>query len=99
LCRWLVAEGAKVCVHDPSIRQLPGELRGTVDLAESPVAAVRGASALIVATPWPEYRNVDATDVAPLMTRPLVLDAGGFTQDTLGRHPAIEYLTVGKAVA
>lgn len=99
LCRWLVQQGARVRVHDPAVRHLPSELHGSVDLVESAVAAVQGSSALIVATPWPEYRGVAAADVAPAMMRALVLDAAGFTQETLGRHPGIEYLTVGRAVA
>ena len=65
-------------------------------LAETPLAAVGGASALVVATPWPEYRQVAAGDVATRMVRGLVLDANGFLNATLGTHDGIEHLTVGR---
>jgi UDPglucose 6-dehydrogenase len=49
----LRAAGAEVAAHDPAA--LPGD----------PAAAVRGADALVVATPWPEYGRVDPASLAP----------------------------------
>ena len=61
-----------------------------------PVLAALGASALVVATPWPEYRQVAAGDVATRMVRGLVLDANGYLNATLGTHDGIEHVTVGR---
>jgi UDPglucose 6-dehydrogenase len=98
LCRWLVDRGAIVRVHDPAVKSLPAEL-AQIELADSPLSAVRGASALVVSTPWPVYREVNAGEVATTMTRPLALDANRFLRDTLGQDGRIEYLSVGKAHA
>jgi UDPglucose 6-dehydrogenase len=65
-------------------------------LADSALSAADASDALVVATPWPEYRKVAAQDVAARMARPLVLDAGRFLDDTLGRQPEIEYFSVGR---
>ena len=54
-----------------------------------------GASALVVSTPWPEYRQVTAGEVASRMTRHLILDANRFTGETLGSEAGIEYVSVG----
>jgi UDPglucose 6-dehydrogenase len=99
LCQWLVDRGATVRAHDPAVQALPADLVDRFVLAESALSAVRGASALVVATPWPEYREIAAADVAAGMTRRLVLDANRFTVNTLGAHADIEYLSVGKAGA
>jgi UDPglucose 6-dehydrogenase len=99
LCQWLVEHGASVRAHDPAVRALPAALEGRLVLAESALSAVQGASALVVATPWPEYREVAAADVASRMTRRLVLDANRFTVATLGVYAGIEYLSVGRAGA
>ena len=54
-----------------------------------------GASALVASTPWPEYRQVTAGEVAARMTRHLILDANRFTGETLGSEAGIEYVSVG----
>ena len=99
LGQWLHARGAIVRAHDPAVGQLPPEVAECVELAPSALEAAAGAAALVVATPWPEYRQIAAADVVARMTRPLVLDAGRFLRDTLGAAPGIEYLSVGKASA
>ena len=99
LSQWLHAEGAAVRVHDPAVRQLSPDLAACMHLADSALDAADGASALVVATPWPVYRQVAAGEVAARMTRRLVLDANRFLSETLGKATGIEYLSVGKASA
>jgi UDPglucose 6-dehydrogenase len=99
LCRWLHAAGAAVRAHDPAVRRLPPDLAACVQLAGTALDAAEAASALVVATPWPEYLQVAAGEVAARMERPLVLDANRFLAQTLGSVPGIEYLSVGKAGA
>ncbi len=96
LCRHLCKQGASVAVHDPSVTSLPPDLAPGVRLAEDAIAAVRGASALVVATPWPEYRTIGAGNVAQAMVRPLVLDAARFLGGTLGADSRIEFVSVGR---
>ncbi|MEO8257181.1 MAG: nucleotide sugar dehydrogenase [Acidobacteriota bacterium] len=95
LCRWLHARRARVRAYDPLVRTLPAGLDAEVELTGSAVAAVDGASALVVATPWPEYRTIAPGDVVARMARPLVLDANRFLAGTLGDDAAIEYVSVG----
>lgn len=97
LCRWLHANGSTVRAHDPRVTRLPPDLAASVQLMDTPLGALDGTSALVVATPWPEYLQVGAGEVVARMTRRLVLDAGGLLGDTLGNDPGIEYLSVGKA--
>jgi len=99
LGQWVTEHGGIVRAHDPAIKQLPSELAEHLHLAEDALSAVDGASALVVATPWPEYRQVDAGAVAVRMMRRLVLDPNRFLGDTLGTCTSIEYVSVGKAGA
>ena len=96
LCQWLVDRRATVRAHDPAVKILPLDLVGRVALADSALSAIHGASALVVSTPWPEYRQVAAGEVAARMTRHLILDANRFTGETLGSEAGIEYVSVGK---
>ena len=96
LCQWLSAQGAQVRAHDPAVSRLPDELAAQIELAATATAATAGASALVVATPWPDYRNISASEACGGMTRRLVLDANRFLNASLGQDAAIEYFSVGQ---
>ena len=96
LCLWLAGQGAIVRAHDPAISQLPSELEGKLSLAESPLSALKGASALVVATEWPEYGEFPAEDMIREMERPLVIDINRFLSKTAERNGGIRYVTVGR---
>jgi UDPglucose 6-dehydrogenase len=96
LCRWLADRGAAVRAHDPAVKSLPADLAARVTLTDDPRSATDGASALVVSTPWPEYRLVAAGDIVARMKRPLILDANRFTQETLGATAGIEFVSVGR---
>jgi UDPglucose 6-dehydrogenase len=95
LARWLIESGASVIAYDPAIRALPSDFEPRLDLAASALDAVAGADALVVSTPWPEFRDVSAADTVAAIAAPLVLDAAGHLQGTLGEHDGVEYLRVG----
>ena len=99
LCDFLLAGGATVRVHDPAVTHVPPELAAGVEMTVSALEAVAGASALVVATPWPEYRDVAAADVVARMARRLVIDANRFLEGTFGGRSDVEYVSVGRASA
>jgi UDPglucose 6-dehydrogenase len=95
LCRWLVGHGSTVRVHDPAATSLPGELNG-VERFDSPIAAAESASALVVATEWPEYRAVNVEQLAAAMPTGLVVDANRFLAKTLGNDRRFRIISVGQ---
>ncbi len=96
LCAWLRDHGAAVHAFDPAIATAPaGQLAGVV-LHGDAVAAARGADALVVMTPWPVLRETPAAEVVSAMASPIVLDANRFLDGTLGSHPDVRYVTVGR---
>jgi len=95
LCVWLAKQGVRVHAHDPVIKELPRDLSGIVTLHTTPLAAVEGASVLIIATEWPEYQVVPAQDVVSVMSNPSVIDANRFLVRTLGADRRIRYMAVG----
>ena len=92
LCRDLVARGATVVAWDPAVRAVPSELG--IELATDPAAAARGASALVVATEWPQLREVELAPILASMQRRLVLDANRFLAARIAGLDA-EYVAVG----
>jgi UDPglucose 6-dehydrogenase len=98
LCRWLTAERVFIRAYDPAIDALPADEPAAIELAESPVAAIEQAEALVVCTPWPEFRDVPADVLTASMAQAVVLDAGGHLRDTLGSSATVRYLRVGVSV-
>ena len=90
LCRALVAAHARVVAWDPAVKQLPADL--PITLVADPAAAVVGASAVVVATEWPQLREVELARLAATMARPLVLDANRFLAK---QADGVEYVAVG----
>jgi UDPglucose 6-dehydrogenase len=87
--------GRTVKVHDPIV---PASVVPWTIGAADPVAAATGADVLVIATPWPQYRELRPADLARVMKGRTVLDpyrvldgqacaAAGLTYHTLGRPP------------
>jgi len=69
----LLAAGAAVRAHDPTVAVHRDPVPAAVELAADPVAACTGADALVVLTEWSEYAAVDpAAAVAGLVGRAVV---------------------------
>jgi UDPglucose 6-dehydrogenase len=87
--------GKSVTVHDPVVpASVAPWTAGTAD----PLAAAAGADILVIATPWPQYRELRPADLARVMAGRTVLDpyrvldgracaAAGLTYHTLGMPP------------
>jgi len=95
LCRRLAATGARVIAYDPAVKALPPDLSGSVDLANTAPDALRGASAAVIGTEWPEFRALTADAFVGDRQGVLVLDPGGFLASALQADPRIRYTVVG----
>jgi UDPglucose 6-dehydrogenase len=88
--------GANLALHDPVV---PAGVAGHPGAAAAtPLAAVDGAEALMILTPWPEYRDIPPEAIAGAMSGNIVLDpyrvldagavaAAGLRYHTLGCAP------------
>ena len=98
LCQSLLAQGAEVHAHDPSLSSLPQDL-SQIRLFATPEEAVEDADALVIATEWPDYKNVKMEYALQRMRNRLVLDANRFLlQEISGLTANVSYITVGKAI-
>ena len=95
----MLREGAHVAVYDPKGMEKAREVKeiAAATFTNSPLEAVDGAEALIVATEWSEFANVDLATVKAKMVTPLVFDGRnlfdpqtmatlGFDYHSIGRH-------------
>jgi UDPglucose 6-dehydrogenase len=96
-CRWLREQGATVQAYDPAVRALPPSLAATISLVASAEAALDGADAVLIATPWPDFKALTPDAIMHRARTPLVLDPDRLLAQTVGADPRIRYVTVGRA--
>ena len=94
--RWLNERGAEVVAYDPAVKILPDALANIIHLCKGPGEALRGAHAVLIGTPWPEFKKLEVEDAASLMDPPSVIDPGGFLSEIFENQPGIVYVTIGR---
>jgi len=95
----LVREGAHVTAYDPKGMEKVREFKvipESVKLASSPLEAVQGAEALILATEWKEFANVDLAEVKKHMQTPLIFDGRNLFDPGLMRELGFTYHGIGR---
>jgi UDPglucose 6-dehydrogenase len=92
MARWLSRQGAKVRAFDPQVAQLPEDLQSVMSLASGIAETLRDADAMVVMTPWSEFKSLD-----PALAPPVVFDAARFLEKTLRPLPGIRYYSIGRA--
>jgi UDPglucose 6-dehydrogenase len=90
--------GAQVRAYDPvatdNARPL---LPSSVRLCGSPYEAAAGASGVVLATEWDEFRSLDFGRLRRAMTRPLVVDGRNFYDPARMRRHGFEYHSMGRS--
>ncbi len=95
----LVRDGAHVTAYDPKGMEKAREYKlipDSVKLAGSALEAVEGAEALILATEWKEFANVDLTQVKEKMTTPMVFDGRNLFDPATMQELGFYYRSIGR---
>ena len=95
LCRQIAEAGGRVRAYDPAVQEVADDL-SFMELAESAESAARDADALVVATSWPEFKELALDELVRSMRRPLILDPGRFLEKEMAHLPGVEYVGVGR---
>ena len=67
-----------------------------ISYAQSPVDALDGADALIIATEWKEFRSPDFAAIKTRLKQPVVIDGRNLYEPEMMRDLGIEYLSIGR---
>lgn len=95
VCRRLLAEGAHVTGYDPAVTAPQVKHLG-VDYADTSIGACFGADALVILTEWPEFSEVDPSDVASAMTGDVVFDTRNVLDTNAWISAGLRLVTVGR---
>ncbi len=89
---------AKLVLHDPVVNASAAQHAKSVAAAE-PLEALKGADALMILTPWPQYRAVAPAAIAAAMRGRVVLDPYAVLDVEAARAAGLQHYTLGRAPA
>jgi UDPglucose 6-dehydrogenase len=92
----LQGEGANVVAYDPVAAEGASEMLPTVVMAESVIAALRGADAAVIVTEWPEFAELDWRAMGAEMATPIVVDGRNFLDPKAMREAGLTYDSIGR---
>lgn len=92
----LQAMGATVHVYDPVASKNAKKLLPEVVVFDSPYEAIRDCDALVVATEWDEFRNLDIRAIKVLLKRPIVVDGRNIYDPAEMKETGFAYIGIGR---
>jgi UDPglucose 6-dehydrogenase len=92
----LLGEGATVVGYDPVAKERAREVLPGVELVDSAMTALDHADAAVLVTEWPEFAQLDWSEVAKRMGSPLLVDGRNFLDPEAVRGAGIVYEAIGR---
>jgi UDPglucose 6-dehydrogenase len=92
----LEGESAKVVAYDPVAATAAAPLLPGVEMAGSAMGALEGADAAVLVTEWPEFAELDWSEVAKRMKTPLLVDGRNFLDADAVRAAGLTYESIGR---
>jgi len=98
ICKALLDEGASVRAYDPVAAEQSAKVLKHARLAycQDSYQAAEGAHALVVATEWNEFRNVDLGRIQSVMRGDLLIDAKNIYDSNNAKAAGFRYMGVGR---
>jgi len=91
-----IAAGANVRGYDPVARETAAPLMPAVEIFDDIYKMVTGCDALIVVTPWNEFKQLDLDMVKALMKTPVIYDGRNMYDPARMREMGFSYKAVGR---
>jgi UDPglucose 6-dehydrogenase len=95
LAEWLIAHGAAVHAYDPAAAGHASRLLPELIVHETAIEALAGAEVAVIATEWPEFRDLDWAEARETMAVPLVIDGRRLLDPEEMRALGFRYERVG----
>lgn len=93
----LLREGASIRAYDPeAMKEMKRKVGNAIKYCDSNYDALKGASALILATEWNEFRHPDFDRMKALMKEPIVFDGRNIYDPKVMREKGFIYYGIGR---
>ncbi len=92
----LMEQGAKIRAYDPVAMPNTAQEMPDIVMCKNPYDVADGADAVVVATPWNEFKQIDMERVIKLMKQPIMVDGRNMYEPTKMRELGFVYRAVGR---
>lgn len=92
----LLRSGATLLAHDPQAAANALHVLPSLTVVPTPEAVADDADALVIATEWPEYRDLDWAAIRDRMAQPIVIDGRRLLDGDMLRSIGIRHEVVGR---
>jgi UDPglucose 6-dehydrogenase len=92
----LHADGASVVAHDPVAEEQARSMVSGIEFADSPLAAIEGADAVVLVTEWREFLELDWSTVAAGMNGNVIVDGRNALDPEAVRAAGLIYEGIGR---
>jgi UDPglucose 6-dehydrogenase len=88
--------GAKIKAFDPVAEKNAKAILSDVVYCPNPYETVRGADVLVIATQWPQFRNLDLAKIKKLMVSPIIIDGRNVFDRAIMEKEGFNYQGIGQ---
>ena len=92
----LMNEGAHIRAYDPQAMENAAKTLKNVTLCKTPYEAAKGADALLLATEWNEFKQLDFVRIKELLNSPLILDGRNLWDADVLKNLGFTYMGIGQ---
>jgi UDPglucose 6-dehydrogenase len=99
LCQRLLKEGARLRVYDPQAMEKAKALLPEVTYVGDMNEVAEGCDALVIATEWPQFKNLDLERVRKNLAHPIIFDGRNLFDVTEMERLGFLYKSIGRGKA
>jgi UDPglucose 6-dehydrogenase len=92
----LIAMGAQIKAYDPEGMQEAKKYLPDISYCQGPYAAATGCDALVILTEWDEFRALDFSKLAKIMSRRIIVDLRNIYSPEIVRAKGFTYTSIGR---
>ncbi|MBE0689255.1 MAG: UDP-glucose/GDP-mannose dehydrogenase family protein [Anaerolineae bacterium] len=96
IARQLVNRGAVVRAYDPVAMENAARILPEVTMVDNAYAAAEGADAIVIATPWNEFKQLSMARLRDTMRQPNLVDGRNLYDPDMMRELGFNYRAVGR---
>lgn len=93
----LMNEGAHIRAYDPQAMDNAAKVLKNIKLCQSPYEVADGSDALLLATEWNEFKQLDFVKIKQLLCSPIILDGRNLWDSDFLKSMGFTYMGIGRA--
>ncbi|NCC54748.1 MAG: UDP-glucose 6-dehydrogenase, partial [Erysipelotrichia bacterium] len=97
IIKQLLDRDSKITVTDPIAIEATKQILGnSIDYQTDLIKSVKDADCLVIATEWPEFKNIDLKQIKSIMKQPNIVDGRNIFDKQEMKKIGFNYLSVGR---